>query len=88
MKFKNLSLAYKALDAGGNMPCIINGANEVAVKTFLDNTINFTNIPDVVEYAMTSVSYSDNIDLEVLEQTDTETRVKATEYIDKIKRKR
>ena len=41
-KFRNLALAYEALKRGGNMPCILNAANEMAVKAFLDEKIGFT----------------------------------------------
>ena len=48
-KFRNLSLAFDALKQGGNMPCILNAANEVAVDAFLTRKIGFMQMPDVVE---------------------------------------
>ena len=50
--FRNLSLAYEALARGGNMPCILNAANEIAVSAFLENAIRFPDIPEVIEHCM------------------------------------
>jgi 1-deoxy-D-xylulose-5-phosphate reductoisomerase len=55
--FRNLSLAYHALEVGGNMPCVLNSANEVAVNAFLSGSINFLQITDVVEQCMERISY-------------------------------
>ncbi len=66
-KFRNLSLAYEALAKGGNMPCILNAANEMAVEAFLDERIGFTQMPDVVEYTMENSMYSSSPDLDILE---------------------
>jgi 1-deoxy-D-xylulose-5-phosphate reductoisomerase len=80
-KFRNLSLAYDALREGGNMPCILNAANEIAVQAFLSERIGFLQIPDVVEYTMGDGLYSDKYDLDFLEVTDYSAREKATNYI-------
>ena len=53
--FRSLDLAYKALEAGGNMPCILNAANEIAVHAFLNEKIRFLEMPDVIEYCMNTV---------------------------------
>ncbi|MCY4418413.1 MAG: 1-deoxy-D-xylulose-5-phosphate reductoisomerase, partial [Cytophagales bacterium] len=50
--FPCLSLAYKALEQGGNMPCMLNAANEIAVESFLGGDISFTDIPHLVETGM------------------------------------
>jgi len=55
--FRNLGLAYEALNLGGNMPCIINAANEIAVAGFLNNTINFLAISDVIEKCMQKITF-------------------------------
>ena len=55
--FRSLSLAYVALQEGGNMPCILNAANEVAVNSFLQGRISFLRIPEVVEHCMKTVSF-------------------------------
>ena len=51
-KFRNLSLAFEALRKGGNAPCILNAANEMAVTAFLEEKIGFMQMPDVVEYTL------------------------------------
>ena len=83
-RFRNLSLAYEALKSGGNMPCIMNAANEIAVNSFLEEKIGFLQMPEVVEYAMNSTGYSENISLDLLENSDREARESAREYITKI----
>jgi len=80
-KFRNLSLAYIALDKGGNMPCMMNAANEVAVESFLDGRIKFTEMPDIVENAMNATAFSAEITIELLQSTDEEARKKAIEFI-------
>ncbi len=83
-KFRNLSLAYEALRKGGNMPCILNAANEVAVNAFLSGKIGFLQMPDVVEHTMESGIYSDNFELDTLEHTDCIARESALTYINKL----
>ena len=56
-RFRNLALAYRAMEIGGNMPCIINAANEVAVAAFLQNKIGFLQMSDVIEHVMQKASY-------------------------------
>jgi len=58
--FRNLSLAYDALRQGGNMPCILNAANEIAVSAFLNNRLSFLAMPDVVEYCMKTATFIAN----------------------------
>lgn len=55
--FQCLDLAYEAMRQGGNMPCILNAANEVAVKAFLNDKILFYKIPDLIEMAMAKMSF-------------------------------
>ncbi len=55
--FRNLGLAYEALEAGGNMPCILNAANEAAVFAFLNEKIKFLEMTDVIEHCMQTVSF-------------------------------
>ena len=80
-RFRNLGLAFSALKRGGNMPCILNAANEVAVEAFLLGKIGFMQMPDVVEYAMGKTDFSSDIDLELIEDTDKIARERAKEYI-------
>jgi 1-deoxy-D-xylulose-5-phosphate reductoisomerase len=83
-KFRNLALAYSALDAGGNMPCILNAANEVAVSSFLKGAVGFLQMPDIVEYAMNNTQFVPEPGLDQLELTDKEGRKAAHEYINKL----
>lgn len=87
-KFRNLSLAYKALERGGNMPCILNAANEIAVKAFLEEKILFTQMPEIVEYTMENSLYSPSPDLDFLEATDISARETALGFINKLQKKR
>lgn len=68
--FRCLSLAYKAIERGGNMPCVMNAANEVAVQQFLDGRIGFLDIADHVERAMQEAHYIANPTLDDLIETD------------------
>jgi 1-deoxy-D-xylulose-5-phosphate reductoisomerase len=79
--FPNLSLAYKALDKGGNMPCVLNAANEVAVNTFLEDRLGFFDIPDVIEKTMNSVTFIATPDLNDYVETDSEARKIAGSYL-------
>ncbi len=73
--FRNLDLAYKALHAGGNMPCIMNAANEVVVEEFLNDRIGFLQMPEVIEEVMGRVGFIAEPGLEDLQRSDEEARV-------------
>lgn len=73
--FRNLGLAYEAMKIGGNMPCILNAANEIAVREFLKDKIRFTEISDVIENCMAKVPYIVAPSYEDYVNTDTETRI-------------
>ena len=68
--FRCLDLAYQAIGRGGNIPCVMNAANEVAVQRFLDGTIGFLDIADHVERAMQDAVFIANPTLDDLLQTD------------------
>ncbi|MBO4751175.1 MAG: 1-deoxy-D-xylulose-5-phosphate reductoisomerase [Bacteroidales bacterium] len=68
--FRCLALAYEAIAKGGNMPCIMNAANEVAVQQFIDGKIGFLDIADHVERTMQKAHYIANPTLEDLFETD------------------
>lgn len=55
--FRNLQLAYDALEKGGNMPCVLNAANEIAVQAFLEEKIGFMSIPKIIEKTMEKASF-------------------------------
>ena len=80
-KFRNLALAFEALEIGGNMPCILNTANDVAVEAFLVNKIGFLQIPDVIEKSMKMIPYIANPVLDDYFETEKLTRLKATEIL-------
>lgn len=73
--FRNLELAYEALRQGGNMPCILNAANEVAVQFFLDGSLRFIEMPDVIGESMQKAGFIKNPDLNDYIQTDKEVRL-------------
>ncbi len=68
--FRCLDLAYQAIERGGNMPCVMNAANEVAVQQFIDGKIRFLDIADRVEEAMQRATFIANPTLDDLFQTD------------------
>jgi len=72
--FRNLTLAYKALRIGGNMPCIMNAANEVVVEEFLKDRVGFLEMPGIIEETMGRISFIKDPALEDFEETDKETR--------------
>lgn len=80
-RFRNLSLARRALDMGGNMPCALNAANEAAVSSFLENRICFTSIADTVEHVIEKTVLNNDASLDVYEDTDVRSRKIAEEYI-------
>ena len=84
-KFRNLALAYEALDRGGNMPCILNAANEAAVGAFLHEEISFADIPAVVEQCMEKATFLPHPGLAEYIETDKETRRVAETIIGKYK---
>ena len=82
--FRNLAIAFEALKQGGNMPCIINAANEIAVKGFLDNTIGFLAMSDIIETCMHKISFMSSPVLDDYLNTDKETRIFAQNLIEKM----
>ena len=75
--FRNLALAFEALDRGGNMPCVLNAANEVAVAEFLGEKVGFLEMTDVVEGCLQKIKFIEKPSLEDYLQTDKETRILA-----------
>ena len=82
--FRNLALAFEALEKGGNLPCILNAANEIAVRAFLNRQIGFLQIPQVVESCMDKVDFVAGPTLDDLFETDKLTRLWAEEFIGKL----
>ena len=79
--FRNLQLAYDALATGGNMPCIINAANEIAVDAFLHDAIGFLEISDVIETCMQRATFVAQPGYDDYVMTDEEVRRLATEKV-------
>ncbi|MDD4189822.1 MAG: 1-deoxy-D-xylulose-5-phosphate reductoisomerase [Mangrovibacterium sp.] len=73
--FRNLALAFEALNKGGNMPCILNAANEVVVHAFLKEKISFMAMPGIIEKSMQKMGFVKNPALDDYIQTDKETRL-------------
>jgi 1-deoxy-D-xylulose-5-phosphate reductoisomerase len=79
--FRNLALAYDALYKGGNIPCVLNAANEVAVNEFLHDRISFLKISDIIERCIKTAHFIEKPSFEDYLLTDTETRNKALSYV-------
>jgi len=82
-KFRNLALAYDALNAGGNMPCVLNAANEAVVASFLEHRIGFLEMSDIIVKCMKEIDFINNPNLEDYIWTDNETRKKALSMMNK-----
>jgi 1-deoxy-D-xylulose-5-phosphate reductoisomerase len=72
--FRSVGYAKAVLAKGGNLPCVLNAANEVAVQAFLQERIGFTQIYDLIETALAKASYLPQPTLEDLLDTDAHTR--------------
>ena len=73
-RFRCLALAYEALEKGGNMPCIVNAANEIANRAFIDDKITFHRISEIIEQSMSHIAFSNDSSLDTYLLTDKETR--------------
>ena len=80
-RFRNLALAYEALHEGGNMPCIVNAANEIVNRAFLEDRIGFLQMSDVIANTMRKTSFVKKPTYEDYLQTDAEARRIAEEYV-------
>lgn len=81
--FRNLELAYQAMNQGGNMPCIINAANEVVVNAFLEDRIGFLEMSDVIARCMSDVQFIAAPTLNNYLETDQHTRIFAGQLVTK-----
>ena len=80
-KFRNLALAFEALKMLGNIPCILNAANEISVSLFLKKRIRFTDMPLINEHSMEKMPFIKDPSLDDLFETDNETRKYALELV-------
>lgn len=84
--FRCLNIAYEAMRLGGNMPCIMNAADEVAVHAFLREEISFLQIPELIEETMSKASFIKIPSMSDYELTDTAARAFATETINQYRK--
>ena len=82
-KFRNLALAFEAMKAGGNIPCAMNAANEIAVRAFLEKKIGFLQMPDIIERCMINITRIAQPGFDDYVETDSEARAMALNYIRK-----
>ncbi|MDD3079463.1 MAG: 1-deoxy-D-xylulose-5-phosphate reductoisomerase [Paludibacter sp.] len=82
-RFRNLALAYYAMKKGGNMPCILNAANEIVVAEFLKNKIRFLQMSDIIEDVMAKATFILQPTYEDYVQTDAEVRLLTKKLIEK-----
>lgn len=81
VRFRNLALAYRAIDEGGSMPCVLNAANEVCVAAFLHDRIGFLQMSDVIERTMDTVPLEKNPSLDDYFRIDAESRRVASSFL-------
>lgn len=79
--FRNLQLAFDAMHLGGNKPCILNAANEVAVAAFLNDDISFLGMSDLIEYCLHNIPIKTKLSLAEYVNCDLETRDLATQWL-------
>ncbi len=79
--FKNLGLAFYSLEKGGNLPCILNAANEIAVVSFLKDQVSFLGMSDMIEECMEKINFIQTPSYEDYVETDQQTRRVAQEII-------
>lgn len=80
-RFRNLGFAYRAIEEGGNMPCILSAANEVVVEAFLKSQIGFLDMSDVIEFVMDNMVFIRKPTYEDYVKTNEEARLKAQEKV-------
>ena len=80
-KFRCLALAFEAIQKGGNMPCIVNAANEIVNRAFLEDRCGFLQMSDIIAETMQRATYSASADYDTYIATDAEARRIATELL-------
>lgn len=80
-KFRCLALAYEAINKGGNMPCIVNAANEIVNRGFLEDRCTFLDMPRIIEETMKKATFDADPSYETYIATDAEARRIATELM-------
>ena len=82
--FRNLKLAFQALEAGGNAACVLNGANEIVVEAFLNDRVGFLKMSEIIEETLCQVKSQKTLSLEDYLQFDLESRTVARSLIERI----
>jgi 1-deoxy-D-xylulose-5-phosphate reductoisomerase len=80
-KFRNLAISYEVLRKGGNFPCIMNAANEIAVNAFLCRKIGFLEMSEIIEKVLDKSDFIESPSLEDFQSSDREARIMATQLI-------
>ncbi|MBO7764644.1 MAG: 1-deoxy-D-xylulose-5-phosphate reductoisomerase, partial [Bacteroidales bacterium] len=83
-KFPCIRIAYDSIKAGGNIPCIMNAANEIAVAAFLRDRIRFTEIPSVIEKTIGKCNFVAKPDIDDIFESDRQGRIFAEEFVNQI----
>lgn len=86
-RFRNLALAFDAMAKGGNIPCVLNAANEVVVAAYLHGKIGFLQMSDIIEEAMAKAHFVVQPTYDDYVATDTEIRKMASELVEKTGKK-
>lgn len=81
-KYQNLALAFDALAKGGNMPCILNAANEIAVNAFLAEKVGFMEMPGLIDNTMRNISFVKHPTIDDYVETDKESRIYCQKLIE------
>jgi 1-deoxy-D-xylulose-5-phosphate reductoisomerase len=79
--FKNLPIAFEAMRRGGNMPCIMNAANEIVVEAFLCDRLSFSDMPDIIEKVMKNIVFVSDPDITNYSESNSEARKVALSLI-------
>jgi len=82
--FSNLALAFRAMEAGGNLPCVLNAANEVVVQAFLDEKLGFLQMPHIIEQCMENIGFILQPSLDELFKTNLHTQKYASKLIGRL----
>ena len=80
-KFRNLALAYQVLETGGNIPCALNAANEVAVEAFLNGMVSFIKMPEIIEKTIEKIEVNMTPAFGDLAETDKQARIIAKSFL-------
>lgn len=82
-RFPLLGYAFDCIEAGGNSPCVLNAANEIAVAAFLEGRLPFCRMPELVAATLEAIPYNSHTDYNTLVETNDRARKKATELLHK-----